>query len=272
MTLVPEIRDQLTAAAQRRANAAGRTRRRERWQGRLGGLVAIAASTLSVAAVLVVVLLAGPHAPSDRKATQTTPHHASPPVTGVPTQHLRHARRPRGLPATIYKHLALFRTSRRGQAEKLPAQFAVQFKQMDRGERGGLDLSLARDVHTPEGPVWIVPGSQWICHFGAGSGGCFPIAKLATLPNEFLTWSYTTSRGPTIMVTGIAPDDVLRIDAVLQTGKAIPVPIQSNVVGSHLPTTVIKLRFQTSDLGTLTIPVNTKLPGLPHIRTHLSGH
>jgi hypothetical protein len=82
MTLVPEIRDQLHATAQRRVKSAGPAGGpARRWRGLIGSL-AIPASVLVVASVLAVVLLDVHHLTHGARQTAGQPASAPPPGWG----------------------------------------------------------------------------------------------------------------------------------------------------------------------------------------------
>ena len=82
MTLVPEIRDQLHATAQRRVKSAGPARGPARRWRRLIGSLAIPASVLVVASVLAVVLLDVHHLTHGARQTAGQPAHVPPPGWG----------------------------------------------------------------------------------------------------------------------------------------------------------------------------------------------
>jgi hypothetical protein len=78
VTLVPEIRDQLHATAQRRAQSAGPARRPARWWRRPAGSVMLALSVLVVAGVLAIILRDG-HSLTSGPGRAATQNASTPP-------------------------------------------------------------------------------------------------------------------------------------------------------------------------------------------------
>lgn len=101
MTLVPEIRDQIHATAQRRVRSAGPARRSARPWRRMVGSLMIAASVLVVAGVLAVILLDVHHLTNGTGQTADQPASAPPPAWGKLNANASASRRAAGrrLPA-----------------------------------------------------------------------------------------------------------------------------------------------------------------------------
>jgi len=168
--------------------------------------------------------------------------------------------------AVIIAHLSLFRRPLQGHPVATPPAWLRAVFNGPIGKATGGNLSLAREVSTQRGPVYVIPGNGTICQFGPGGGGCGPSAGLATDPDGYVIFGSRATDPSARSISGIVPDDVVAISAVLQTGRTVSVPVTSNVVSSEIPAKVTALRFRTNDMGTLSLSVPST-PAVPAVHT-----
>ena len=103
-------------------------------------------------------------------------------------------------------------------------------------------IVLTLNAHRPGGPpAGLCP---WVVGRGGGGGGCTPYPFTRTL----LTSTFTAN-GSNAFVTGsgVASDDVARIDALLADGQRVEVPLVDNVFLVDLPRANLPARLVAYD-------------------------
>jgi hypothetical protein len=152
--------------------------------------------------------------------------------------------------AVIRRKLRVFRARGAAFAASMPAGLAEAFTD-EQTPGTGANLELAKEVDTPTGPVYIVPGRGTICLAGTGGGACGPDNLLGQDPRAYVMFGrYQGVPQGDIGVAGIVADDVVRIDAVLADGTTrIPVPFSGNAFSAYIPADASKLEYHTTDHG-----------------------
>lgn len=149
----------------------------------------------------------------------------------------------------LVTRMRLFRVAR-GSADaaaSIPERVRTLFDS-DMGARAGANLALARDVTTHDGTLTVVPGNDAVCQIGPGGIGCGPVANLSPV-GMYLVTASAADAPDTRHVSGIVPDTVTGIEAVMADGSRVAIPITENAYAAAISGNWTGLDFQTTDRG-----------------------
>ena len=154
----------------------------------------------------------------------------------------------------IAENLGVFQRPRL-DAEDLPT--AAQREVLDPvlKDHPGVDISLAQRAETETGPVYLIPGRGTICQFGGGMIACGDSSQLKD-PRGYALFRFSQHNpSATVNASGIVPDAVVGVSAVLEDGTKVAVPVRDNAYSSYIPTNSAKLVFEMDTDETLALDV-----------------
>jgi hypothetical protein len=103
-------------------------------------------------------------------------------------------------------------------------------------------IVLTLNAHRPDGPpAGLCP---WVVGHGGGSGGCTPYPSARPI---LTSTSMANGSNAFVTVSGVASDDVARIDALLADGQRAEVPLVDNVFLIDLPRANLPARLVAYD-------------------------
>lgn len=201
-----------------------------------------AVAVLLLGATGIAVAVSGGEPKNVTRGTVASVHHMAHPAVV--------ARRKRALAVDprLVREMRVFRVARTSaNAVSIPDRVRTLFNN-DMGARAGANLALAREVATRDGAMDIVPGNGAVCQIGPGGIGCGPIANLSPVGMYLVSASAEDPPG-TRHVSGIAPDTVIGIDAVMADGSKTPIPMTDNAYAAAIGGNWTGLDFETTDHG-----------------------
>lgn len=163
-----------------------------------------------------------------------------------------------GVSQEISTQLRAFRSS---SPATIPATIAERFQDgLSTGTE--VNVALARKADTDAGAFYIVPGRGTVCQIGGGTMACGDSAALSTEPLGYQLFSHTADiPRNSIVVSGIAADNVTAIYAVQPDGTRIDVHISNNGYATVIPNSTDHIEMDTTDQGVLTTTVPAPLAG-----------
>ncbi|MGN6188539.1 MAG: hypothetical protein ACTHOE_06540 [Conexibacter sp.] len=127
----------------------------------------------------------------------------------------------------------------------------------------GANPAMARGVNTQAGAVYVVPGSEGLCHVAPGVINCGPISELDAVSHMTTINFLGTDPSGTARVTGVVPDSVTGVAVVMIDGSEQHVPVVLNAFGALVPNAMSEIDYTTTS-GVVRQPIvyepGTKIP------------
>lgn len=156
----------------------------------------------------------------------------------------------------LAEQLSVFRDT---PADTIPPKLAAAFTRTI-ADAARANVALARKVQTDVGPFYLVPGDGEVCQIGGGTMACGDSASLASDPLGYQLYSKTEDiPDGTIIVSGIAADNVRSIRAVQPDGTQVAVRIAENGYATAIPVATTAIELETTDQGVLRTTVPKEL-------------
>jgi len=208
-----------------------------------------------IAAFALVALLTGIAVASGAAPITGAQHHGTPRASQAKLQ-----RATTTVPAGVRKRLRILRISQgasaaaAGQAVPPMADGLVAAVNAGPTRGVGANPALARGVNTPAGAVYVVPGSEGLCHVAPGVVNCGPVSELDAVSHMTTINFLGTDQPGTARVTGVVPDTVSGVTVVMTDGSEQHVPVVLNTFGAIVPNAMREIDYATAS-GTVRQPI-----------------